>query len=527
MAFDRFFHGRTTWSHDWPPPSEDHRVARYEIGHNLFRGYHQFAFIRTGMYSIDMSHPYIVINLCGALTRLLVSRSMADADITIPSLPAVAEWLDSLCERSSIEEVTRLACSGASYRGDAVIKVSWDPEIGDSVLSTVDPSNCIVRTRGLDRTDIVGIDMGQILCEDKKHHLLMERYSLDGGTCILRNELFPARRTLDDGFVVSWNDPEPLGTLGDTADLPPEIDIGITRLPFVWIANARDDESGVFGISDYEDLESIQGELNQRYTERACVLSKHTDPVVVGPRELLNELGEVELGGNAKFISTAPGEKANEVMAYVVWDASLTNVENEITSLERSFAAVAGIDAQALLEEAGAAIPASGRAIRLGQYRTQARVVQKQDLMQAALQAIISIASEMSSVHGSLHPVVMVEDADVVITFEDGLPSDPTERIEQQTLMLTAKVQSRKRAIMALHALDGEEAEALMQEIDDETQEIDDETQEIDDETPGFVVIEGGDEFGSPSSDSEARNLTRENGGSPDGTGSGADGSGS
>ena len=180
----------------------------------------------------------------------------------------------------------------------------------------------------------------------------------------------------------------------------------------------------------------------------------------------MDESGNVELGGNSKFISTAPGEKANEVMAYVTWDASLAAVERTIQDLQMAFATIAGIDAQALLEMSGATVPASGRAIKLGQARTQARVHQKQEIMEAALQQTISIASEMSARWGSVSPVAVVPVEDVVVKFSDGLPTDTQEEIEQQILMLGAGVQSKRRAIMDLHDFNEEEAEALIEEID-------------------------------------------------------------
>jgi len=155
----------------------------------------------------------------------------------------------------------------------------------------------------------------------------------------------------------------------------------------------------------------------------------------------------------------------------LIWDPSMAAVEAELKELRELFAATAGIDMAALLPPDGGA-PASGRAIRLSQMRTQTVVRAKQRMFGPALQQVFSVATKLATREGVVlrwqptqGELVPVQPEDIAIYFNDGLPSDRTEDIADQAAMIEAGVQSKLAAIKELHGVDDESARAILSEI--------------------------------------------------------------
>lgn len=437
------------------------RLVRYDRGRNLYRGYHQHVFRND--YVTDPSRPYLTVNLCGALTRLLSTRTFGDpVDVSVDGVDDA--WVDSLLSRSRWDEINMTACRGASYRGDACYKVTWDPVAMDSVITLVNPAHCVVETNPLRDSEITQVEIKQVIPHGDARAVLIETHVAGS----IHYDL--VEYSEDRLGQIHHGDPLDLGSNPLTAGLQPDVETGLSRIPIVWVANDRDDESGVYGISDYDDVEDIQGELNVRFTRRAEILDKHSDPLIVGPPELQDEVGDVELGGNSKYIPLGQGERAQEVVTYVTWDGQLSAVEKEIDDLIRMFASVAMVDSQALLDVANGSVPASGRAIRLSQMRTQSRVKGKQTTFDRALREVISISTEMASVHGSTIGRIAAVPADsVVLDWSDGLPSDRIDDITEQQAMIDAGVQTRVRAAEVLHGVTEDEARAIVAEVDSES----------------------------------------------------------
>jgi hypothetical protein len=458
----------------WPPADELPRLRRYLRNERLFDGEHRLVYVESGefRFQYDDTREYVAVNLLGRLTKLLTWRAFGEGfEVAGPTEDtAGTEFCAWLKQTNRLEELALQACRGASSRGDAVLKVRYDEPARAVRVELVNPALYYAEFDALDQTRRIAATIAQVLFHPKSYYLWEERHEYRGSESWIVNRLYKLAGTPEYGLTLDRVKGQvALTTIPATAALPEEQPTGIDELLVVHVAN-NSNHSSPWGISDYADLLTIQGELNNRYTQRAEVLDKFVDPFMYGP-DLGDEDAQVRLG-NLKYIVQPPGSITAPV-GMVVWDAQLDAVEQALAELKQDFAATAGVDFSALVpQEAGG--PVSGRALRLSQMQTQTTVQGKHRTFEPALQQVFSIASKLAltvplnwaPAEGALSAL---QPDDITITFGDGLPSDSLEDAQEQELLLTMGVQSRHDAIMLLHGLDDESATALLAEIDAET----------------------------------------------------------
>ncbi len=456
----------------WPPESELERLRRYEQGRLLYNGDHERVFVSSNAFKFtyDRGREYVYANLCGALTDLLSSRLFGEeCSVHAPDeLPAVQEFFEHLESSNRMDALNMLAAVGASYRGDCFYKVWYDAASERVRIGLVDPASCVVTLDALDATRMWRCTIGQVLRDaEGLPYLWQEAHELRGSDGWVVNMLYRARE--ERGGDIRYDpdkDRVALTTLPQTASLPDEVATGVDALLVIHVPNKVADEGSFWGVSDYAGLLGVQGELNHRLTQRAEVQDKFVDPIMYGP-DRGDEHGEIRLRGGT-YITVGDGEA---VPGALIWDPSMAAVEAELKELRELFAATAGIDMAALLPPDGGA-PASGRAIRLSQMRTQTVVRAKQRMFGPALQQVFSVATKLATREGVVlrwqpteGELVPVQPEDIAVYFNDGLPSDRTEDIADQAAMIEAGVQSKLAAIKELHGVDDESARAILAEI--------------------------------------------------------------
>lgn len=458
----------------WPPPEELPRLRRYLRNERLFAGEHQAVFVESGEFrwQYDDTREYVAVNLLGRLTKLLSWRAFGEGiEVAGPTEDAAAsEFCAYLMQRNRLQDLALQACQSASARGDAVFKVRYDEPARTLRVELVNPSIYFAEFDPLDQTRRVAATIAQVLFHEKSYYLWEERHEFRDEASWIVNQLYKLGGTPEHGLQLDREKGQvALGTIPATATLPEEQPTGIDELLLVHVANNTGPDSP-WGVSDYADLLTLQGEINNRYTQRAEVLDKFVDPFMYGP-DLGDEDAQVRLG-NLKYIVQPPGSITAPV-GMVVWDAQLDAVEQALAECKQDFAATAGVDFSALVpQEAGG--PVSGRALRLSQMQTQTTVQGKHRTFEPALQQVFSIATKLAVIvplewAPSEGTLTALESEDIVVKFGDGLPSDSLEDAQEQEMLLTMGVQSRHDAIMLLHGLDDESATELLAEIDAET----------------------------------------------------------
>jgi len=160
----------------------------------------------------------------------------------------------------------------------------------------------------------------------------------------------------------------------------------------------------------------------------------------------------------------------------VTWGEDLSALEHAIQELKEAFVAAAGIDMSALLPQEGGG-PTSGVALRLSQMKTQTLAKRKQQAFYRPLRWLYITAIELHAAvarrgwpiwQPADGQVELVPMRDLMLTWQDGLPSNLTEDIADQTAMVEAGLQPRVDAIAALHGISMDAAQAKLDRINQE-----------------------------------------------------------
>jgi hypothetical protein len=220
-----------------------------------------------------------------------------------------------------------------------------------------------------------------------------------------------------------------------------------------------------FGYSDYYDLDSIFYAINNRISMVDNVLDKHTDPILMVPPGVIDKkTGKVKRDGRVIEM----GKDSNGKPEYIVWDASLENAFKQIDKLVEFMFMVGEVSPDVL--GMGQGQSDSGRALKFKLLRTLAKVNRKKIYYDRAIKQVLLVAQKLAKAWGikvngkafTWEPIVPE------LTWQDGIPADETEIIDNTTKALDAGITSQKDAIMQLHGVDEDTADKIIKQINDE-----------------------------------------------------------
>ena len=463
----------------WPPENALPRLRIYTRNAKLYLGEHEQVFVDSGDFKFDYddSREYVSVNYLGKLSDLLTNRLFGDAvSLEAPEdNPGTQAFLEHLQQRNDMERLNIEAAALTSYGGDGLYKVRYDAEERRICIDLIDPAILMPETAPLNKRQIIAHNLGTVLqSTGGLYHLWIERHEMRDGMSWVTNSLYRLGGEVEKGE--GRYDPEkdrvPLDTLDATAGMADETPTGIDQLLVVHVPNRTILKNGIWGISDYNDLLPIQGEINNRFTQRAEVQDKFVDPIVYGP-DIRDENLEVTLKKN-KYIIMPP--EGTAPAGYLTWDAELASVVQAIQELRAAFAVTAGIDLTTVQPQEGGG-PQSGRALRLSQTQTQDKVKGKQRVFRGALSRVYSIATKLATAPGvalawksTEGAITALEPEEIQVQFSDGLPALSIEEIEEEAMAIDAGIQAPIPAIMRVYDLTREEAEARWEEIQEAQQ---------------------------------------------------------
>jgi hypothetical protein len=216
----------------------------------------------------------------------------------------------------------------------------------------------------------------------------------------------------------------------------------------------------LFGIDDYGDIETIVCELETRFSQWARILDKHSDPNVYGPSSLIKPnpvTGEAQVDLVNKYIGLRPGDTPP---GYLVWDAQLSAVVQEIDQLMKQFYALSETS-PALFGELQAGLAQSGTALQRLLLAPLMKVNRLRNTFDKKIKEVLSLASQLA-VENDISNAVLINAEDIQITWQDGLPNDFTEQVANESTAVNSGLTSQESAMMRLYGLRGQ---ALIDEM--------------------------------------------------------------
>jgi hypothetical protein len=236
-----------------------------------------------------------------------------------------------------------------------------------------------------------------------------------------------------------------------------EVQTGLSDFAIVPLSNISSSDS-IYGISDYDDVDSIISELEVRIAQIAKILDKHADPSMQIPGCVVDsdpETGEAKVKLGDAFVIDS---KDSVEPKYITWDGELKSNFDMIQLLLDQLGIMSELGNLFLgngLEKLGAI---SGVALKKMAFNAIAKMNRLHMRIGPAIIKVIKLASELG---GSDISVLTKEK--MSITFGDGIPSEWTELTEYLAKAVESRIMSRQTAIIKMN--DGMDQDELDKEL--------------------------------------------------------------
>lgn len=215
----------------------------------------------------------------------------------------------------------------------------------------------------------------------------------------------------------------------------------------------------LFGIDDYQSIDSIVSELMVRVSQISKVLDKHANPSMSGPEgamELDNATGEWRFRIGDYYPRRSNDEPD---VNYITWDASMDANFKQIEILTNQLYTISEMGSAIFGDVTGKTgeVP-SGSALRRLMMSPLAKARRVSNSFDPVLKKLISACAALKG--------IAVDAKDITITWNDGLPDDEAENANIMAVRTGNRPTiSQHTAIRRLDDMSEEEAAAELDEI--------------------------------------------------------------
>jgi Phage portal protein, SPP1 Gp6-like len=460
----------------FPPVEQEDRIIRYRTNKDLFKGHHWEVFQQKQLLLNEDQKK--ILYLCSDLPALICKKS---ADFLFGESPVFSagkdsnskeqKRLDAMVRENTLHKKNYESALSNAYKGDAFYKIRWGQRYGGLVSAALDPFRVFIETQ---KADYVFVELIPGTTEIYAYHLAFpsvvpstgdEEWLLTveshypGKIVTTKYGMTVLTTSKVDNEVTSWkiykkfSDYEESNTqVGDPL---------IVHVPNFSI----DDEWE--GIDDLSGNYKLFGEINNRLTQIANILDKHSDPVFIVPKEALQDdgSGKAVYSVEDKVFGMDGGEKLVKP-EYVTWNGQL---EYAFKELERAIEEVlinAEIPPVALGKSDSGTSGSSSLAIKFRMNSLLSKIRRKRMYYDEGLKKAFELAQKLEKAN---NPTVDYEDFQVLINWQDGLPSDEKAKADVVSVRTGGKpTMSQKTALMNEYNLTEEQAALEMKRIREE-----------------------------------------------------------
>lgn len=455
----------------WPPACEKARIDQYNDNRKLFENDH--ASIKSGVFKSVFERVMRDINASGEPVppvsyEVVVGYpkliSVSTAGLLFNKAPGIVAGKESdtqamqavqdISERSDLQTVLYTCALDVSRYGTGLLYVRTDEE-GKGIVDLTRPDVWfpVVDAANLRRT---------------LYHVLATPYTVRTavlGMTVTKQYLRVEIHSKGSIEIRDYNLKD--GQIGSQEGTPRIQQTGLTDFAVIPVHNLLPSDR-VYGLDDYDDVQSLVCELEVRIAQISKVLDRHTDPTMQGPEDALTL---VEREGQPPAREFVPGKfyinqsgGIQGKIEYVTWDAQLEanfKFMDKIVELIRVISQMGALLSD--LSDKSGAIP-SGAAMRRMLYGAISKISRIRNNFAPAIKRALRLASMLSG--------YSLADKPIYIDWPDTLPRDPLEMAQVAQIRTGSKqTQSVKRAIMDMDELNEEDAEAELEAIRDDQAE--------------------------------------------------------
>lgn len=459
----------------YPPVEHEARIIRYKENKKLFKGNHWDIFRQydktlsheqKNMLYVSVNYPSLIAKKSADFLFGETATFSAGKGDNAPEQKAVDAWV----EQNDISILNYESALSNSYRGDSFYKIRYGQEHGGEFPVEFDPYRVIIEQQNAEYVfpehavgDANKIDAYHVAVPyqpdgSKEIWNLFVESHYAGRIEYAKFEMRPLNYNAD-GEVVSFK---------ITGEFPAEaytVNTGVSMPLVVHVPNYSTDDSWE-GIDDITELRPILDEINNRLSQIASILDKHSDPAIAVPSGSMQE----DADGNPTFrvgmdkVFETMG-KDDVVPQYITWDGQLQNAFTELDKLTSYLLTVSEIPAVAIGMGDSGTSGSSGLAIKWRMNSLLAKVNRKRQYYNKGLKRVLMIAQLLEKATGKGRYELFTP----IIKFRDGLPKD---EMEMANIVSTrtggAVTMSQKSALMYLDDLTEEQATAELERIKEE-----------------------------------------------------------
>ena len=454
----------------FPPVDHEKRLNRYKINELFYKGQHEKLLKNHNGF-------YISANLAGLIVKKSADYLEGDG------FTASAQKSDNSKEQLALERIHEdndmntllyeLAIE-AAYKGDAFIKIGYGQNYKGLYPSTIDPyrvriesidaNNVFPETMEDDKKKIIAYHHAKIVesknysdaPEDKKFLLKVETH-IPGFLIYKEFYLKPIVTRYDDDYKPIIES----GKIGEQIGETKVQKTGVKHPLVVHIPNLSSPSSWE-GQDDLSDLKPLFSELNNRLTQVANILDKHSDPALLVPAGILEEDGTGRPTFRVATSKVIEMEKDDYEAKYLTWNGQLQNAYSEIDRIENYILMTSEIPKVALGLDNSGTSGSSGKAIRMRLNNLLTKIKRKRGYVDKALRRVFVIAQELEHSLGIADYEITVPK----LNFTDGIPRDLAEDVSLALMQNGGlPIKSQKRTIMETYGLSEQQAENEIERI--------------------------------------------------------------
>ena len=474
----------------FPPAIETPRLQRYFQNKRIFEGEHELVYkenfnrIARHIGNFEQVVSYSVLANFQKLITLKIADFMLGEEPTIlcsDDNSLEQQTIDNIIENSDLFNIAYSSVIDLSRYGDSVLNIYMNEE-GKGIIDITQPSFYF---KVVDPQNI-----RKVQC-----HVLCHKYKKLKPKTIL-NTLFNDESQYDDflytevhtkGYVqkttYKLNKTCYIESIEESSK---QEATGLDDFAIIPIHNLLTSDR-VYGIDDYNDIDSIISEIEVRLSQIAKILDKHAEPSMQGPETALTynkDTRKYELRTGNYFPRM---DEKDAKVEYITWNAQLDASFKQVEKL---------INILAVISEMGSAIfdfdnklgtAASGTALRRMLINPLAKTKRVRNNLDKALKKAIKLCSQLGG-----EGITDLTKEKINIFWKDGLPDDDKEAAEIMNIRTGGKsTLSQYSAIKRLDNLSDEDTQAELNAIlDDENSnnpfnninnfnDLDDEVEEV------------------------------------------------
>jgi Phage portal protein, SPP1 Gp6-like len=456
----------------YPPVEHQDRIKRYKENKLLFEGKHWELFRKYNLSK--KSNLYVSVNLAGIIAKksadfLIGDGVQVSAGKEDNSKEQIA--LDRLKEQNDLDILFYESALANAYRGDSFFKVRYGQEYAGLypvefdeprvIIETVNAEYVFPETAKHNRNLIVAyhIAIPNRLDESedikKPSNWVLNVESHYAGKIEYRQFELTCTVTEADGTPVEWKIGNQIG----------EVQVVQTHVPVplvVHVPNFAVDDSWQ-GLDDLTELKPLFDELNNRLSQIASIMDKHSNPALALPMGLLVEDENGRPMFNVADSKVFELDEKDRVPQYITWNGQLLEAYQEIDRLIELILITAEIPAVALGKGDSGTSGSSGLSIRFRLNSLISKIKRKRKYYEKALKRVFLIAQYLEHVVG----IADYELTTPKLVFTDGLDRDEMEMANLMAVRTGGAItMSQKRAIMLLDGLTEAQAEAEIKRIE-------------------------------------------------------------